>query len=98
DEPAPEAPAPSPAKNSAARVGLIDTSLNLKHPALKGAKIASHDFVDGKKARPTAHGTGIASILVGAEKGHEGLLPGGQLVAASVFYQGDSATGATTSS
>jgi minor extracellular protease Epr len=98
DEPAPEAPAPSPTKKSAARVGLIDTSLNLKHPALKGAKIASHDFVDGKKARPTGHGTGIASILVGAEKGHEGLLPGGQLVAASVFYQGDSATGATTSS
>jgi hypothetical protein len=98
DEPAPEAPAPSPAKKNAARVGLIDTSLNLKHPALKGAKITSHDFVDGKKARPTGHGTGIASILVGAEKGHEGLLPGGHLVAASVFYQGDSATGATTSS
>src|SRR5262249_45474726 len=72
DEPAPEpAPAPSKDKKNAARVGLIDTSLNLKHPALKGAHIAAHDFVDGKSARPTAHGTGIASILIGAEKGHE---------------------------
>ena len=96
--PAPEAPAPSPAKKAVARVGLIDTALNLKHPAFKSARIASHDFVDGKKPRPTAHGTGIASILVGAEKGHEGLIPGGQLIAASVFYQGDSASGATTSS
>jgi minor extracellular protease Epr len=99
DEPAPE-PAPAPAKKkSGARVGLIDTSLSLKHPALKGANIGMRDFVDGKKPRPTAHGTGIASLLVGAEKGHEGLLQGGQLIAASVFYQGDSgATGATTSS
>ena len=101
DEPAP-APGPGPKPASAKsqpRIGLIDTALNRKHPSLKTARIIEKDFVDGKEARPTEHGTGIASLLVGKEKGHEGLLPKGQLVAASVFYQGDKgSTGATTSS
>ena len=95
------APAPSrnagPIKN--ALIGLIDTSLNRKHPALKSARIVERDFVESTRPRPTAHGTGIASLLVGAEKSHEGLLYGGRLIAASVFYQGESgATGATTAS
>ncbi len=100
---APEEPDPSPAPQPASakhrpRVGLIDTALNRKHPALKSANIIEKDFVGGKDPRPTAHGTSIASLLVGAEKGHEGLLRNGQLVAASVFYQAESgATGATTS-
>ena len=99
-DPAP-APAPNrragPAKN--ALIGLIDTSLNRKHPALKRARIVERDFVESTRPRPTAHGTGIASLLVGAEKSHEGLLYGGRLIAASVFYQSDSgATGATTAS
>jgi subtilisin family serine protease len=104
-EPSPEpspAPAPPAAKGGKVRIGLIDTAINRKHAALKRAKINVRDFVGGKTARPTAHGTGIASILVGAEKGHEGLLPGAELLAASVFYQADknatSATGATTAS
>ncbi|MDP3740499.1 MAG: S8 family serine peptidase [Hyphomonadaceae bacterium] len=100
---APEEPDPSPVPQPASakqrpRVGLIDTALNRKHPALKSASIVEKDFVDGKDARPTAHGTSIASLLIGAEKGHEGLLRNGQLIAASVFYQAESgATGATTS-
>jgi minor extracellular protease Epr len=104
DGPSPEAPAPSPAPQAAssrsAVIGLIDTAINRKHPALARASIVEKDFVAADREKPTAHGTGIASILVGAEKGHEGLLPDGKLYAASVFHQGDNGatTGATTSS
>ena len=83
------------AKN--ALIGLVDTSLNHTHPALKTARLIERDFVESSRPRPKAHGTSIAALLVGAETGHEGLLKGGRLIAASVFYQGDSgATGATT--
>jgi minor extracellular protease Epr len=97
-EPAP-APTPAPQKSSGKQpvIGLIDTSLNRKHSALKKAKITERDFVESSNPRPTTHGTGIASLLVGAEKGHEGLLPKGRLFAASAFYQAETgATGATT--
>ena len=100
--PAPdEAPAPAPRRSSGGgkiTIGLIDTALVKKHPALSRANIAERDFVESSNARPTAHGTAIASLLVGKEREHRGLLPDARLVAASVFYQGESgATGATTS-
>ena len=105
--PAPSRPAPSlganPLETSGRRlaknalIGLVDTSLNHKHPAFKTARVLERDFVESSRPRPKAHGTSIAALLVGAETGHEGLLKGGRLIAASVFYQGDSgATGATT--
>jgi minor extracellular protease Epr len=102
-DPAPEpepAPAPAPQRGASKQpvIGLIDTSLNRKHPALRKAKIVERDFVESSNPRPTIHGTAIASLLVGGERGHEGLLPKARLVAASVFYQAESgATGATTS-
>jgi subtilisin family serine protease len=93
-------PAPQPASaRNAAVIGLIDTALNRNHPALAKANIVEKDFVATDRKKPTAHGTGIASLLVGAEQTHRGLLPNGKLYAASVFHQGDNgATGATTSS
>ncbi len=100
DEPQVNATAgPRAGSQARARIGLIDTALNRKHAALKKADILDKDFVAGGGRRPTAHGTSIASLLVGGEKGHEGLLPNARLVAASVFYSGsDDATGATTAS
>jgi subtilisin family serine protease len=101
--PAPEfEPDPSPAPQGGGggkvTIGLIDTALVKKHPALSRASISERDFVESSNARPTAHGTAIASLLVGKEREHRGILPDARLVAASVFYQGDSgATGATTS-
>lgn len=95
-----EAPSPAPQGKSGGKavIGLIDTSLVRKHPAFARANITERDFVESSNARPTAHGTAIASVLVGNERGHKGLLPDARLMAASVFYQGDSgATGATTS-
>lgn len=79
-------------------IGLIDTALVKKHSALSRANIVERDFVESMSARPTAHGTAIASLLVGKDRDHRGLLPDAKLVAASVFHQGETdATGATTS-
>ena len=101
DEAPDEAPAPAPQGSGSGgkvTIGLIDTALVKKHPALTRANIAERDFVESSNARPTAHGTAIASLLVGKEREHRGILPDARLVAASVFYQGESgATGATTS-
>jgi subtilisin family serine protease len=95
-------PAPAPQPGATGRqpvIGLIDTALNRKHAALKKANIVEKDFVQGSSRRPTAHGTAIASLLVGGEKGHEGLLPSARLISASVFYRASNdATGATTAS
>jgi minor extracellular protease Epr len=93
-------PAPQPAAaGRRPRIGLLDTALNRNHPALKKADIVEKDFVQGSSRRPTAHGTAIASLLVGKEKDHPGLLQSGLLVSASVFYRAnDDVTGATTAS
>ncbi len=92
------APAPQGAGGGKAVIGLIDTALVRKHSAFVRANITERDFVESSNARPTAHGTAIASVLIGNERDHKGLLPGARLAAASVFYQGESgATGATTS-
>jgi minor extracellular protease Epr len=104
ESPSPKAPAPAPVPQPTSSrntpvIGLIDTALNRNHPALASASIVDRDFVAAGRVRPTAHGTGIASLLVGAEISHPGLLPNGRLFAASVFHQGESgANGATTSS
>lgn len=98
-EPTPgPSPAPQVSPGGKVVIGLIDTALARKHSAFARANIIERDFVESSNARPTAHGTSIASVLVGSERNHKGLLPDARLVAASVFYQGDSgATGATTS-
>lgn len=95
------APAPAPQQGGGSKgvvIGLIDTSLARKHPSLSRANITERDFVESSSPRPTAHGTAIASLLVGKERDHRGLLPDARLIAASVFHQGENeATGATTS-
>ncbi len=95
--PAP-APAPQPGAPRNVSIGLIDTALVKKHPSLSRANIVERDFVESASPRPTAHGTAIASLLVGGERQRPGLLPEARLVAASVFHQGEKeTTGATTS-
>lgn len=92
------APAPQGGNGGGVTIGLIDTALVKKHAALSRANIVERDFVESSSPRPTAHGTAIASLLVGKERDHRGLLPDAKLFAASVFHQGESdATGATTS-
>jgi subtilisin family serine protease len=74
--------------NVRTRVGLIDTTVDTAHPALIGQsiqvlRVRSQD----REASSAAHGTAVASLLVGrADSGSPGLLPRAQLVAADAFH------------
>ncbi len=70
------------------RLGMIDSGVDLKHPALRGQKVEFRSF-HSKKRRPgpSEHGTSVAAMLVGkpSSKGWGGLLPGAELKAANMF-------------
>ncbi|HEV7613314.1 MAG TPA: S8 family serine peptidase [Steroidobacteraceae bacterium] len=65
------------------RIGLLDTGINLHHPALDSARIVQWGC-DGKPV-PAAHGTAIASILIGRASGFRGVEPGAELYSADVY-------------
>ncbi len=71
------------------RIGLVDTHLQLEHPALAGQKIEVIDVKPaGRKPSSLAHGTGIAALLAGARGSNaEGLLPDAELIVATPFYR-----------
>jgi len=74
------------------RVGVIDSSLDLAHPALQGATITQRTFTS--RQSPTVerdHGTAIAAMLVGRSSADSvsGLLHGASLYYASIFRDGD---------
>jgi len=79
------APAPG-ACRIAARIGLIDSGV-ANHPTLAAADITRRNFVDRNAATNVAHGTAIASILVGELPGAGPLAPGAQILSANVFAQ-----------
>src|SRR2546423_13306888 len=65
------------------RIGLIDTPIDRRLPALAAAHIQQRDFAPAAgDARDTSHGTAIAALLVGRPDGSSsGLLPGASLLA-----------------
>lgn len=64
----------------AVRVGLVDGGVDARHPAL--AKVDTHAWgCDGKRV-PDAHGTAVASLLMGASREQAG---GGTLYAADLW-------------
>jgi hypothetical protein len=67
------------------RIGVIDTGVNVNHPALAGARITSRTFVEATGERETGHGTAVAALLVGAADQYEGVIPGASLFVADVF-------------
>jgi subtilisin family serine protease len=70
------------------RLGMIDSGVDLKHPALIGQNIEFRSFHNPKRRQgPADHGTAVAAILVGKSggKGWGGLLPGAELKAANMF-------------
>ncbi len=70
------------------RLGMIDSSIDLGHPALVGRNIEFQSFHNPKRRPgPATHGTAVAALLVGnpAGKGFGGLLPGAELKAANMF-------------
>ncbi len=75
----------TPSCGGGIRLGMIDASVDINHPALKGQRIEYRSFhKTGRRPGPADHGTAVAAILVGKPK-WGGLLPGAELVAANMF-------------
>jgi len=70
-----------------ARIGVIDTSADVGHPALKGRRIEFGDFLPkGVEPAAGAHGTGVLTILAGnPNSGTPGLIPDAHFFAANVY-------------
>jgi len=79
----PYAAPPVPPQGGGVRVGLIDTGVDTRHPALAGVTVQSRGFVGA--ARPAGHGTAVASLLVGRGQGFRSAAPGASLYAADVY-------------
>ncbi len=71
------------------RLAMIDAAVDIRHPALAGARITYRDFSAPRRQPGQAdHGTAIAAILVGqgaAKGGWGGLVPEAELLAANIF-------------
>ncbi|MED5621435.1 S8 family serine peptidase [Ideonella sp. BN130291] len=76
------------------RVGLVDGGVDTRHVALRDARIVSAGC---ERAAPAdAHGTAVASLLVGHARGFGGAVPGATLYAADI-YCGSPANGSLQS-
>lgn len=74
----------SPALPAAsARIGLIDTGMDAGHPVFRDATIHQHGCAGG--GIPAAHGTAVASLLIGRSDGFHGAAAGAELFAADVY-------------
>ncbi|HLQ11790.1 MAG TPA: S8 family serine peptidase [Steroidobacteraceae bacterium] len=65
------------------RLGMIDSGLDLTHPALAQSH-ARQSGCSGPDV-PAAHGTAVASLMVGSDANFHGALPGAQLIAIDVY-------------
>lgn len=77
---------------SHAKLGLIDSIIDTRHPYLQGQRIQQQSFLSsGVAPAPANHGTAIASLLVGKQvtTPFSGLIPDAQLLASNVFRQRD---------
>ncbi len=68
-----------------ARIGIIDSAVDVAHSALADASISHRSFAGSDKDLPDFHGTAIASIFSGRAGDFRGLVPDAQLYAAAVF-------------
>ena len=69
------------------RIGMIDSRVDVSHPALHDANIHTHTFTAEGAVLPSFHGTAIASIIVGNGGGYVGIAPSAEVYAAAVFEQ-----------
>jgi subtilisin family serine protease len=83
DVPPSENTAANNAAPPASRVGLIDSGVDIAHPAFHDAVIHSWGCADRTVA--SAHGTAVASLLVGRGSGFHGVVVGAELYAANVY-------------
>jgi subtilisin family serine protease len=66
-----------------ARVGLIDSGIDVSHPVFRTVSI--HSWGCGGRALPSAHGTAVASLLVGESTRFHGVMERADLYAADVY-------------
>jgi hypothetical protein len=65
------------------RIGLIDDGVDADHPVFRDAVIRAHGCAG--KSNPAAHGTAVASLMVGRAERFNGAAPGAELYAADVY-------------
>src|ERR1700723_2637496 len=82
DRPADNAGGPA-ADRAAPRVGLIDAGVDIAHPVFHDAVI--HPWGCADRILPSAHGTAVASLLIGQGTGFHGVLARAELYAANVY-------------
>jgi hypothetical protein len=80
---APGSPVQDSAAQSRVRVGLLDTGVDLTHPVF--LKSVVHTWGCGRRVFPEAHGTAVASLLMGRSDTFHGVEPGAELYAADVY-------------
>jgi subtilisin family serine protease len=73
-------------------IGMVDGGV-ASHPSLAGASIEQHGFAGS--AKPTGHGTAVASLLVGNQGPFHGAATGAQLYVADI-YGGSQAAGSAS--
>lgn len=78
-------PAPAPAVRPTRVVGLVDAGVDRRHPAFAGAQLQAWGC--DAREHPSAHGTAVASLLVGRDGEFSGLQPGATLYAADVYCE-----------
>ena len=76
-------PAPETIAGPGVRVGLIDGGVQRTHAVFAGVSIHEHGCAGG--GIPSAHGTAVASLLVGRDDVFHGAAPGAELFAADVY-------------
>tara|TARA_R110001592_G_scaffold126336_1_gene337456 strand:+ start:78286 stop:80154 length:1869 start_codon:yes stop_codon:yes gene_type:complete len=69
------------------RIGMIDSQVDVSHPALQHARIESRAFTSSGAKIPEFHGTAIASIIAGNSADYVGIAPNAEVYAAGVFEQ-----------
>ena len=76
---------PGDLENMQFKVGMIDSRVDVEHPALTDSRIRSRSFARPGMETPEFHGTAIASIIAGNANDYRGLAPNAELYSASVF-------------
>jgi subtilisin family serine protease len=77
-------PDAAPAADSRVKkLGLIDGGVGITHPVFHDVPVHQHGCAD--KPVPSAHGTAVASLMVGNSDKFHGAAPGAELYAADVY-------------
>ncbi len=72
-----------PVATPVVRIGLLDAGIDTAHPSLRAAQLRTWGC--GDHPVPSAHGTAIASLLIGEDGPFRGIAPGARLFAADIY-------------